>query len=459
MSYRLKRAFTRFVMISMLTLCSISEVSAANTLADALTGGKVDFYTRLRYENVDDDQSTAMIPRLEDANAITLRTALGYNTGLFNGVGLYLQFEDVRAINEDYNDGGTNGEVQYAAVVDPEGTEIQQANIRYEGITNTLFRLGRQEIEHRQAPLHRYVGNILWRQNWQTFDAFRITHNTLVDQWTGVPRLKLDYTYAWNVNRIFGEDNKIADRDDMRMNSHFLRAEYEGFLPLVKLEGYGYLLDFDESINIPTQRLTTNTFGVRAEGSKSLGKKWSLIYTGEFANQRDASGNPLDINVNYYLGELGATYQVGHKFISAITAKGSYEVMQGDGTILTGGGPAGRSFQTPLGTNHAFQGWSDRFLITPADGVRDFFITLRTGLYGGATAMFMYHDLSSDNDDYDYGIEYNAILEKPFAKNWLAGIKYAAYDADQNPLNLARNSGSGQAFDLNKFWTYIQFKF
>jgi len=455
MLYRLKHGAGKAAMIAVLILCITNEAGANNSFTDALTKGKFDLYARLRYEFVDDDMSTAAIPQLEDADAVTLRTALGYSTGLFHGIGLYFQLEDVRSVNEDYNDGGTNGKTQFAAVVDPQGTEIQQANIRYEGITNTLFKLGRQEIEHRQAPLHRYIGNILWRQNWQTFDAFRVTHNTLFDQWTGLPHLKLDYAYAWNVNRIFGEDNKIADRDDMRMNSHFIRAEYERFLPLVKLEGYGYLLDFDESIVVATQRLTANTFGVRAEGSKGFGRKWTALYTGEFANQQDVSDNPIDINANYYLGELGATYQVGWKYLNPLTVKLSYEVLEGDDFIPG----INRAFQTPLGTNHAFQGWADRFLVTPADGIDDFFVTVRAGLYGGATAMFMYHDLSSNNDDYDYGVEYNAIVEKPFAKNWLVGLKYAAYDADRNATNVARNSAGGQAFDLNKFWAYIQFKF
>jgi len=455
MLYPLPEVVYRIIITTVLVVCTFGEAWADNSFLEALTKGKVDFYARVRYENVDDDMSTVAIPRLEDADAVTLRTALGYNTGLFHGFGLYLQFEDVRALNEDYNDGGTNGKVQYATVVDPEGTEVQQANIRFEGLKNTVFRLGRQEIEHRQAPLHRFIGNILWRQNWQTFDAFRVTHNTLIDQWTGLPRLKLDYTYAWNVNRIFGEDNKIADRDDLRMNSHFFRAEYEGFMPLVKLEGYDYLLDFDESVIVPTQRMTANTIGVRAEGSKGISKKLTVLYTGEFAHQSDTSDNPIDIDANYYLGEIGATYQVGHKFLGAVTVKGSYEVLEGDDFVPG----LNRAFQTPLGTNHAFQGWADRFLITPADGIEDFFVTVRAGLYGGATAMFMYHDLSSNNEDYDYGVEYNAIVEKPFAKNWLVGMKYAAYDADRNTLNVARNSGGGQAFDLNKFWVYLQFKF
>ncbi len=455
----LKSGIGKNLLLLVLMSGCIQNAFAENSLNDALIKGKVDWYERIRFEHVEDGMSTALIPRLDDANAVTLRSALGYTTGLFHGFGLNLQLEDVRALDEDYNDGGTNLKGTFATVVDPEGTELQQANLRYEGFNNTMLRLGRQEIEHRQAPLHRFVGNILWRQNWQTFDAFRATHNTFIDQWTGLPTLKLDYTYAWNVNRIFGEDNTIADRDDMRMNSHFIRAEYEGFLPLIKFEGYGYLLDFDESDIVATQRLTTNTYGIRAEGSKGLGPKWTALYTGEFAKQTDASDNPLDINVNYYLGEIGAMYQVGHPFLSAITVKGSYEVMQGDGAILVGTTPVGRAFQTPLGTNHAFQGWADRFLITPGDGIRDAFVTVRAGLYGGATAMFMYHDLSSDNDDYDYGTEIDVVLEKPFAKYWLVGMKYSDYDADENATNVARNSGSGQAFDLEKFWVYLQFKY
>ena len=453
MLHQLKDRTGKTILIAAFIFSSSSEAGADNTLADALTNGKFDLYARLRYENVDDDQSTALVPRLEDANAVTLRTALGYNTGLFHQFGLYLQFEDVRVIgNEEFNDSGTNGNTRFATVVDPEGTEVQQANIRYEGFANTLFRFGRQEIEHRQAPLHRYIGNILWRQNWQSFDAFRVTHDAFIDPLTGLPRLKLDYSYAWNTNRIFGEDNPIPDRSDFPMHSHFINAQYLGF-SLLKLEGYAYLLDFDHAVS---ERFDTNTFGLRGEGNYGFGKKWKVLYTAEFANQRDAYDNPADhLSVNYYLGELGATYSVGKKYLDAVTVKASYEVLQGDGVDEN---TVPRSFQTPLGTNHAFQGWADRFLITPKDGIRDFFITAKAGVYG-ATAMLMYHDFSSDSLGYDYGTELDLLLEKPFAKYWVAGVKYAAYDADQNALNLARNSAAGQAFDLDKFWVYVQFKY
>ena len=50
---------------------------------------------------------------LKDVYANTLRTALGYSTGLFHGLGAYLQLEDVRALGDDtFNDGGANGDRQ-----------------------------------------------------------------------------------------------------------------------------------------------------------------------------------------------------------------------------------------------------------------------------------------------------------------------------------------------------------
>ncbi|MFO1436545.1 MAG: hypothetical protein U1F34_09450 [Gammaproteobacteria bacterium] len=271
---------------------------ADNSLMDAITKGKVDFYARLRYEHVEDDAFARTTPvpavRLEDADALTLRTALGYNTALFHGFGAYLQFEDVRSLLGDYNDGsltvarnGLSSDARFATVVDPTGTEVQQANIRYEGLPFTVLRVGRQEIEHRQAPLHRYVGNILWRQNWQSFDAARVTTSFFPDADTGDRRLKLDYSYVWNVNRIFGEDNPLADRSDYPMSSHLFKANWDGFA-LLKLEAYLYALDFEHA-NAPTLNglsnsapgsfgMSTNTVGIRGEGAKGLGTAEGVVH-------------------------------------------------------------------------------------------------------------------------------------------------------------------------------------
>lgn len=437
--------------LAIVGLVSAGNAQAGSSLMDALIQGKLDFYARLRYEHVADDA----VPRVRDADALTLRTALGYNTALFHGVGAYLQFQDVRAILEDYNDGGSNGKSRYATVVDPEATVLQQANLRYEGLPYTVFRVGRQEIEHRKAPLHRYIGNILWRQNWQTFDAVRLTTSFLPDMDTGERLLKFDYAYVWNVNRIFGPNNPLPDRSDFPMNSHFFKLNYDGF-KYAKLEAYVYTLDFDHAVSA---RFSTHTFGIRGEGSYDLGTKWKLLYTGEFAHQRDAYHNPVDISVNYWLGEGGVAYQFGKPWLDTVTVKGSYEVLEGQGNVTVGGTAIGRSFQTPLGTNHAFQGWADRFLITPGDGINDLFVTVSASGIFGATATFMYHDFSANRDGYDYGTEWDAVVERPISKNWLVGVKYANYQASGDRLNQLRNRVGGQAFDLEKVWAYVQFKF
>lgn len=413
-------------------------VSAEDIFWKALAGGKVDLYLRYRFEHVDDD----LPARPDPANAHTLRTALGYSTGLFYNFGAYVQFEDVRGIgNEDFDD-GSNNNPQTAQVVDPEGTEIQQANLRYEGIPKTVLRLGRQEIEHRQAPLHRYIGNILWRQNWQSFDGIRALSQYL-------PDTIMDYAYIWNVNRIFGEDNPLPDLSDFSIDGHLLNIQYKG-LKFIKFEPYAYLLDFDSDL-VTTTRFSTQTYGLRIEGPYELVPgKWKLIYTGEFANQRDYGDNPFDnIDVNYYLGELGSTFTPGGA-IELITVKGSYEVLEGDGGFA--------AFQTPLGTNHAFQGWADRFLTTPGDGIEDAFATLATKIYG-FQFVAMYHDLSSNRDDYDYGTELDLQLTKTFKEHYTVGLKYADYDADENSLNVQRNAVTGQAFDLTKFWAWMEVKF
>ncbi|MGH8501616.1 MAG: hypothetical protein ACREVE_03925 [Gammaproteobacteria bacterium] len=426
-----------------LSICLTAVVVPAPVAADdfwgALSGGKVDLYLRYRFEHVEDDQ----LPAVEDANANTLRTALGYTTGLFHGFRAYLQFEDVRAIGNDlYNDGGTNGVTDRAAVVDPEGTEINQAYLSFAGLLNSELRAGRQEITHREDPLHRFLGNILWRQNWQSFDAARFT---------GEPfsAASIDYSYIWNVNRIFGEDNPLPDRSDFRMDGHALKLKYDG-LEWAALESYGYLLDFESDT---AEFFSTATYGGRVQGGPALGGTGaSLLYTAEFAKQTDYGENANDVDVNYYLGELGLGQTFDSAALTSLAFKASYEVLEGDGTS---------AFQTPLGTNHAFQGWADRFLITPPDGVEDLYGTVTATVYD-ATAMLVYHDLSADSGGYDYGTEWDVVVTKGFWEHYTLGLKYAAYDADDNALNLARNgaiSDGKQAFDLNKAWVWVEMKF
>jgi hypothetical protein len=75
-----------------------ATVVANDSFYEALTGGKVSFSARLRYESVDQDNS------LKDADAVTLRTTLGYKTGDYYGFGAFLELEDVSDLAGNYEE-------------------------------------------------------------------------------------------------------------------------------------------------------------------------------------------------------------------------------------------------------------------------------------------------------------------------------------------------------------------
>lgn len=409
--------------VNTLTFSSISA-QAEDVFWTALTEGKTDFSLRLRYENVDDDTQ----PR--EANANTARITLGYKTGDFHGLGFYGQIEHVQELFGDNYSYPSRPQAGFPVVADPEGTEINQAYLSYNGLANNSIKIGRQAITYRKAPFHRFIGTILWRQNWQTFDAASIVNTAIADT-------KLSYAYVWNVNRIFGDDapSPLSDFDS---KSHFFNAQYNGFSK-VKLEAYAYLLEFDNA-----EQFSTNTFGVRANGGIPFNDTTSGIYTAEYAHQNDAGDNTNSISADYFLGELGAKFKFGGA-VDSLLVKASYEIMEGKG--------GADRFVAILGTNHAYQGWNDRFLITPGDGIEDLYFTAIVKAFG-AKFVAAYHDLSSDNNSYDYGSEIDLLATKTFQKHYTLGIKYADYNADQNSFNTG-----ARAADVSKFWVFGQLKF
>ena len=62
---------------------------AADSLVDALTGGKPVADLRLRYESVDQAGFA------KDADALTLRTRVGYGTGTWQGLSAAFAFENI----------------------------------------------------------------------------------------------------------------------------------------------------------------------------------------------------------------------------------------------------------------------------------------------------------------------------------------------------------------------------
>ena len=421
----IKNPITLAVIASGLSSMSVvSSVQAEDAFIDALTGGKVSFSARARYESVDQDNA------LKDADAFTLRTSLGYKTGTFHGFGGFIELQDVSHLGSDgFNAAGTNGEPEYSIVADPEGTDVNQAYLSFNGF-DTEFRFGRQEITYRGAPFHRYIGNVLWRQNHQSFDAFSITNKS-------VDKLTLNYAYINEVHTIFGDDKTdpaaLIFDGDIAMDSHLFNVQYSG-LPIGALEGYAYLLDYEDSAD--DSAFSRATYGARLAGAQPINDQLKVVYTAEYATQDDYADGEMD-QQDYYLVELGGKYK-------GWLLKLSHEVQEGDGTY---------SFRTPLGTNHAFQGWADMFLTTPVQGLEDTYVTL-VGNILGAKLVVSYHDFETDQDGLDAGDELDILLEKTFNQHYTLGVKYADYNADSEYTAV-----NAKSVDTEKFWLYGQVKF
>ena len=84
-----------------------------------------------------------------------------------------------------------------------------------------------------------------------------------------------------------------------------------------------------------------------------------------------------------------------------------------------------------MATKHAFQGWADAFLLTPADGVQDVYLGGTLPLFGG-TLQARYHDFRAERGSQQYGEEINVAYSHaiPLVKGLVATVKYAGYDAD-----------------------------
>lgn len=369
---------------------------AAETIADAISGGKVKLDFNMRYEDVGTD--------LSDSDGMTLRSRLSYATGDYQGFSAVVEFEDVRDLFGVDDENGL--------IPDPEVTEVDQAYIQYKSKLVTA-KLGRQVIT---LDGHRYVGHVGWRQDRQTFDAARVTFAPAQD-------LSVDLTHIYQRNRIFAE---TADADSA---DNLINVSYK--TPFGKLVGYGYLLD-DETL-----MRESDTYGISFSG-KTSSDKLTFLYSLEAATQ-EATQNGIEYDTDYSLVEVGLG-------ISGITTKLGYEVLGSD--------DGAASFSTPLATLHKFNGWADVFLggtFTPTampNGLQDLYLSV-SGKIAGVGLTAAYHDYESDEGSLDYGSEINIQAVKTFAKNYKVGLKYAAYSDD----------GFNAAGDVDKLWIWLGAKF
>jgi len=393
--FRSRFSSTIAVVLALMILTAGTAVAAdeeeAATIKEALAKGKPIVDLRYRYENVAQDGFD------KDAHASTLRTVLGYQSKDYKGWSLYGEAENVTAIGNDlYNNAGrgddNNGVSDRPVVADPAGTEINQAILRYK-TGAWKFGLGRQEIVLRDA---RYVGNVGWRQNHQSFDSFRVDADSLGP-------VKINYAYVDRVNRIFG--------DGLDLSAHLSNFSSE-VGTIGKLTFYAHLLDYQD---VGAVGLSTSTFGLELVGKRAMSDSVSFLYEAEYAQQTDYADNPADVDADYAFLMLGAA-------LPHVTIKLGWEVL--------GGSVENGRFTTPLATLHKFNGWADKFLNTPPNGLEDLYLQL-SGKAGPIGWIARYHDFTSDSASIDYGTELDLQLLYKAPCGAAVGLKGALYDANQ----------------------------
>lgn len=401
---------------------------AAPTISEAVGAGHLILEVRARYENVDQANLA------NQANAETVRTRLGWETGAWHKIKGLVEFEDVRELGpQDYNvaipgPGGAslNGKTAYPIVNDPDVTELNRLQLAWAPNDMVSTTLGRQRI---LLDDQRFVGNVGWRQDEQTFDAIRADF--------AYGRFKATYAYVDKVNRIFGQAR------DWDSDSHLFNATWspaEAF----RLEGFVYALDFSNSAANST--ITT--------GAKATGKTWAglvqLAYGATFANQKDYRNNPASFSLDYYEADVAGTYDIW-------TAKLGYEQLNGNGTI---------GFSTPLATTHGFQGWADAFATaggnkTDVDGLKDLSLSLvaqprfKFTYWSNTQITVTYHDFNAQRTGADLASEWDAQITAALTPKLTFLVKYADFSREA----VVPAGTTIAPPDRRKAWVSLEYKF
>ncbi len=345
-----------------------------SNIAQAFSEGDAHVALRYRYENVDQ----ASLADTADLSAVRFR--LNFQTKSVSDFSAFFEADHLAQVwDTDYNS-KLNGNTAFPVIADPMYTEMNQAYISYTGIKNTTVKYGRQRIN---LDNQRFVGGVGWRQNEQTYDGVTIVN-------TGIKDTTVVFASLYNVNNILGGNLSKGQHN-------ILNVTYKG-LGIGAITGYGYLLE-----NI------SDTYGIRLKGSQKV-SKMDLGYELEYATQE--TDNTASISTDYYLLEAS----LGNK---SFTGKVGYEVHTAKNGV---------SFQTPLGTNHKFNGWADKFLAIQGDGMEDTYFGAIIPFSGMKLSAF-YHDFAAENSSRNFGTEFDIALSKKFNKTYGLLLKYASYSA------------------------------
>ena len=396
-----------------LELLPVSLYAQEQSLTEALEKGSPYLNMRYRYEFVDQKG-------LDNANASTLRTVLGYKSGEFHNTDAVLEVENITEIGERrYND-TVNGRSNYAKVADPKTTEINQAYINWKAPFKTNFKLGRQEMG---INSQRFIGISPWRQNHRSMDAALITNNYFKD-------FELSYAFIGRVNTTSGSESPVGVLDNNNIN--LFNVVYDG-LENTKITAYDFLMDIKDPAASSGSlsaigSSASKTVGIRTSYSNNIDDSLNIAANLEYARQSSFGSSSTNYDVDYILIEPSVKYK-NLKFLTA------YEELGSDGY---------KSLIITLGNKHGFNGFVDKFATVPVNGLKDFYSTIEYKVksdnkyLNDLDAIFSFHNFYSDKKSMHYGKEYDLFITKEFAKHYNIGLKAAYYKADEFDVDTAK---------------------
>jgi hypothetical protein len=412
---------TALLLLSIVGSSAVRADDSSGSLAAALGQTKPLVDIRLRYEEVEQTGFVA------NAHAETLRARLGGETGKFLDTSVLAEGEAMIRLDRDYRpDNAVATYTRFPSVADPENYVLNRLSVTNTSLPQTSLTIGRQRIN---LDDQRFVGSSNWRQNEVTFDAVRVINKS-------VTNLTVDLTFLNKVHRIYGVD---SPQGTYKGDSYLGNIAWQ--LPIGKLTAFAYLLDLDPITGLTgaldPRRGSTSTYGGRFVGSWPVGVA-KIGYVASYAWQKSRDDNPVHFSNDYYLGELNFT-------LGGVKLAGGQEFLQGNGTV---------GFVTPLATLHPFEGWADKFLTTPANGIKDTYGSLGwTGehLLGldSLAATAVYHSFEAERVRVSYGSEWDFLLTGKW-HHYTALLKYASYvAAATTPAAIARNT--------NKLWAQLEY--
>ncbi len=389
---------------------AIAQTDLGEQFAAGVRNGSAALDLRYRFEQVDAENFR------RDARASTLRSRLTLTSAPVSDFIARLEFDNVSVLGADDYNSTENGQTRYPVVADPEGTEVNQAWLKWQGeaITGTY---GRQRIT---LGRQRFIGARAWRQNEQTYDGLRAVATA------GGDKLTLDASYVYNINRPTGPDDG-GNPANLGGDNLFLRLNYapgEG----QDFTLFGYDIALDAKPGFPDRQ--TADLSSRNLGAEYQGKfeHWQL--TAAYARQTDTGESSLDYSADYRLVEGGTT-------LAGIDLMLGWEVL---------GGGDGVGFQTPLAALHKFNGWADQFSTTPRDGLEDLYLSAATRV-GPVSLAAIYHDFKAEDSSADYGTEWDFAATWTLNEQFSVAGHYARFDAD----------GAGYS-DVEKLWLIVALK-